>query len=242
MIIVRFLSITYSSRRVYNHSVLLSAVPNKCWYKGAQYECGLSLSCVFSGAKALDLCNGGMVWSCCVPKHIAEPAKTDYGPDPEYFDPNEVRGDIYEDFPPTDTKFNFGSVHPTRPPRPDRPKRVEYTRPPRIPPAIEHHHPESGGGSNGLSFFGSDFDHFDHHEESVEHYDEEFVSDYHVEPVVETGSYENRVNDPRKTMLYFSIFVPYILLLQNVAGSGLEASGSSEGAILSSGATLGKSL
>ena len=23
---------------------------------------------MFSGSKALDLCNGGMVWSCCVPR------------------------------------------------------------------------------------------------------------------------------------------------------------------------------
>eukprot|EP00090_Calanus_glacialis_P047407 TRINITY_DN9832_c0_g1_i2.p1 TRINITY_DN9832_c0_g1~~TRINITY_DN9832_c0_g1_i2.p1 ORF type:complete len:242 (-),score=49.56 TRINITY_DN9832_c0_g1_i2:1518-2243(-) len=43
-------------------------VPNHCWYQGTQYECGLSLSCVFAGAKAMDLCNGGMIWSCCVPR------------------------------------------------------------------------------------------------------------------------------------------------------------------------------
>ena len=45
-----------------------SVVPNHCWYANERYECGLSLSCVFSGAKALDLCNGGMIWSCCVPR------------------------------------------------------------------------------------------------------------------------------------------------------------------------------
>merc|ERR1719266_2319157 len=44
------------------------AVPNHCWFQGHQYKCGLSLSCVFSGSKPLDLCNGGMVWSCCVPR------------------------------------------------------------------------------------------------------------------------------------------------------------------------------
>jgi len=43
-------------------------VPNHCWYQGHRYECGLSLSCVFAGSKPLDLCNGGMVWSCCVPR------------------------------------------------------------------------------------------------------------------------------------------------------------------------------
>lgn len=45
-----------------------AVVPNHCWFQGHQYECGLSLSCVFSGSKPLDLCNGGMVWSCCVPR------------------------------------------------------------------------------------------------------------------------------------------------------------------------------
>ena len=43
-------------------------VPNHCYFHGRRYSCGLSLSCVFSGSKALDLCNGGMVWSCCVPQ------------------------------------------------------------------------------------------------------------------------------------------------------------------------------
>ena len=43
-------------------------VPNHCWYQGHRYDCGVSLRCVFGGKKALDLCNGGMVWSCCVPR------------------------------------------------------------------------------------------------------------------------------------------------------------------------------
>ena len=50
------------------NNICLIVVPNFCWYSGAQYECGLSLSCVFAGAKAMDLCNGGMIWSCCVPR------------------------------------------------------------------------------------------------------------------------------------------------------------------------------
>ena len=48
--------------------LFISVVPNYCWYGGDRFECGLSLSCVFSGAKAMDLCNGGMIWSCCVPR------------------------------------------------------------------------------------------------------------------------------------------------------------------------------
>ena len=54
-----------NSRKNYPSSI---SVPNFCWHKGHKYECGLSLSCVFAGNKALDLCNGGMIWSCCVPR------------------------------------------------------------------------------------------------------------------------------------------------------------------------------
>ncbi|KAK8404095.1 hypothetical protein O3P69_000269 [Scylla paramamosain] len=44
------------------------AIPQTCWYKSNQYECGLSVSCVFQGSKPIDLCSGGMIWSCCVPR------------------------------------------------------------------------------------------------------------------------------------------------------------------------------
>jgi len=32
------------------------------------YGCGLSVTCVLQGSKPMDLCNGGMIWSCCVPR------------------------------------------------------------------------------------------------------------------------------------------------------------------------------
>ena len=35
-------------------------------YRGAQYDCNLATTCVFGGKKPMDLCNGGMIWSCCV--------------------------------------------------------------------------------------------------------------------------------------------------------------------------------
>ncbi|XP_012064609.1 PREDICTED: uncharacterized protein LOC105627947 [Atta cephalotes] len=41
-------------------------IPQTCKYKGARFECGLSLSCVFNGGRPLDLCSGGLIWSCCV--------------------------------------------------------------------------------------------------------------------------------------------------------------------------------
>lgn len=44
----------------------LGLVPNQCWYRGQQYQCGLSLTCMSQGRKAMDLCNGGYIWTCCV--------------------------------------------------------------------------------------------------------------------------------------------------------------------------------
>ncbi len=55
----------------------ISVVPNHCWYRGYKYDCGVSLSCVFAGRKALDLCNGGMVWSCCVPRAAVDEIEVD---------------------------------------------------------------------------------------------------------------------------------------------------------------------
>lgn len=43
-----------------------SVIPQTCRYKSKKYECGLSISCVLSGGKPMDLCSGGMIWSCCV--------------------------------------------------------------------------------------------------------------------------------------------------------------------------------
>ncbi|XP_071530785.1 uncharacterized protein [Panulirus ornatus] len=48
---------------------IVPAIPQKCWYKSNQYDCGLSVSCVFQGSKPIDLCSGGMIWSCCVPRN-----------------------------------------------------------------------------------------------------------------------------------------------------------------------------
>ncbi|XP_011053720.1 PREDICTED: serine proteinase stubble isoform X2 [Acromyrmex echinatior] len=44
----------------------LGLIPQTCKYKGARFECGLSISCVFSGGRPLDLCSGGLIWTCCV--------------------------------------------------------------------------------------------------------------------------------------------------------------------------------
>lgn len=45
-------------------------IPQTCRYKGRKFECGLSISCVLGGGKAMDLCSGGMIWSCCIDRDL----------------------------------------------------------------------------------------------------------------------------------------------------------------------------
>ncbi|XP_063228917.1 serine proteinase stubble-like isoform X3 [Bacillus rossius redtenbacheri] len=52
--------------------MLQEMIPQTCRYKGSKYDCGLSISCVLSGGRPLDLCSGGMLWSCCVDTDSAE--------------------------------------------------------------------------------------------------------------------------------------------------------------------------
>merc|ERR1719350_2596537 len=67
-------------------------IPNHCWYRGAQYDCNLATTCVFSGKKPMDLCNGGMIWSCCVDRD-----KVDYV-DPSLGAVSDAQcGKIYQD-------------------------------------------------------------------------------------------------------------------------------------------------
>ncbi|KAK2580447.1 hypothetical protein KPH14_006190 [Odynerus spinipes] len=54
-------------------------IPQTCKYKGAKFECGLSISCVLGGGRPVDLCSGGLIWSCCVddddiPEKIPRPS------------------------------------------------------------------------------------------------------------------------------------------------------------------------
>ena len=57
----------------------LNLVPNHCWYRGAKYGCGLSITCAISGKKAMDLCNGGLIWSCCVERDDVDRVDKDLG-------------------------------------------------------------------------------------------------------------------------------------------------------------------
>jgi len=47
-------------------------IPNNCWYRGDKYECGLSITCAISGKKSMNLCNGGLIWSCCVNRDMID--------------------------------------------------------------------------------------------------------------------------------------------------------------------------
>ncbi|XP_031785244.1 serine proteinase stubble isoform X1 [Nasonia vitripennis] len=71
----------YQSPDVHNGimDMLGRMIPQTCKYKGAKFECGLSISCVLGGGRPVDLCSGGMIWSCCVddddiPDKITKPS------------------------------------------------------------------------------------------------------------------------------------------------------------------------
>lgn len=54
-------------------------IPQTCKFKGRRFECGLSISCVLGGGKPLDLCSGGMIWSCCVDRDIHQDSNPTLG-------------------------------------------------------------------------------------------------------------------------------------------------------------------
>ncbi|XP_050094382.1 serine proteinase stubble [Anopheles aquasalis] len=54
-------------------------IPQTCRHKGRKFECGLSLSCVLGGGKPLDLCSGGMIWSCCIDREFAPETDPEQG-------------------------------------------------------------------------------------------------------------------------------------------------------------------
>ncbi|GFY25740.1 serine proteinase stubble [Trichonephila clavipes] len=45
-------------------------LPTSCHFEGTRYSCNIGLGCVFQGKRPVDLCNGGLLWSCCVPRNI----------------------------------------------------------------------------------------------------------------------------------------------------------------------------
>lgn len=57
----------------------VNLVPNNCWYRGEKYECALSITCAVQGKKSLDLCNGGLIWTCCVDRDKIDRIDPDLG-------------------------------------------------------------------------------------------------------------------------------------------------------------------
>ncbi|XP_022664056.1 plasminogen-like isoform X1 [Varroa destructor] len=59
---------------IINVARYILSFPQKCFFRGNSYGCGFGVSCWMQGKRPVDLCNGGVVWSCCVPRN-AEPSK-----------------------------------------------------------------------------------------------------------------------------------------------------------------------
>ncbi|XP_067123352.1 transmembrane protease serine 9-like [Centruroides vittatus] len=55
--------------QIFNIAQQLLAAPRTCTYHGSDYPCMLAVSCWIQGKKAIDLCSGGMFWSCCIPRN-----------------------------------------------------------------------------------------------------------------------------------------------------------------------------
>ena len=52
-------------------------VKSRCAYNNKQYDCQLAVACQATGSYRASpgLCNGGVLWQCCVPKAEAESVK-----------------------------------------------------------------------------------------------------------------------------------------------------------------------
>jgi len=49
--------------------------PQECFYQGESFSCSLGVNCWMQGKRPVDLCSGGVLWSCCVPLTVqASPA------------------------------------------------------------------------------------------------------------------------------------------------------------------------
>nr|XP_053634339.1 uncharacterized protein LOC128689868 [Cherax quadricarinatus] len=162
------------------------AIPQKCWYKSNQYDCGLSVSCVFQGSKPVDLCSGGMIWSCCVPRNKVDAVDENLGAigndvnhqqffsggsRPSSFNnnrPHDRPPHIDSDFEHDDDTFFPNTHRPSsilRPHRPhDRPFRPPH-RPPRPPPFIR---PDNGRPSLDLD---ENFSSFNRPHNTFNHFD-----------------------------------------------------------------------
>ncbi|BFG05288.1 serine proteinase stubble [Drosophila madeirensis] len=108
--------------------MLSRMIPQSCRFRGHKFECGLSISCVLGGGKPLDLCSGGMIWSCCVDKDLDAEESPHAAPVNNTSDIIHLH-DIYPDLSPNANK-----------PQPQTQQQQHHHH--------QHHHIGSG---NGLS-------------------------------------------------------------------------------------------
>ncbi|XP_002068836.2 uncharacterized protein LOC6646259 [Drosophila willistoni] len=90
----------------------LDLIPQSCRFRGHKFECGLSISCVLGGGKPLDLCSGGMIWSCCVDKDLDAEENSHATPVNNTSDIIHLH-DIYPDLSPNANKPQHHSTAPS---------------------------------------------------------------------------------------------------------------------------------
>lgn len=115
-------------------------IPRTCRYGGGVFTCQLSVTCALSGHRPIDLCHGGLLWSCCVPSGVTERNSTDIEATTETINSIPSFSVITKaperpTEPPNDLKVSPSTLNPPRkrpqrPTRPDRPFRL-----PRPPPS-----------------------------------------------------------------------------------------------------------
>ncbi|TDG51740.1 hypothetical protein AWZ03_001800 [Drosophila navojoa] len=90
--------------------MLSRMIPQSCRFRGHKFECGLSISCVLGGGKPLDLCSGGMIWSCCVDKDLDAEESPHAAPINNTSDIIHLH-DIYPDLSPAVSKPAHHQAH-----------------------------------------------------------------------------------------------------------------------------------
>ncbi|XP_068217475.1 serine proteinase stubble-like isoform X2 [Palaemon carinicauda] len=141
------------TRGIFDFLVNPFAIPQKCWYKSNQYDCGLSVSCVFQGSKPMDLCSGGMIWSCCVPRDRVDHVDHNLGAiGNDVSHPNQFfsSGSKPDSFTSHNRPFDHHRPNPfdddddrffPNTQRPSSVLRPHHHRPPPPPPHVHHSRP-----------------------------------------------------------------------------------------------------
>ncbi|CAG7724779.1 unnamed protein product [Allacma fusca] len=135
----------------------LAVIPQNCWHGGKMYGCSLSVTCVLQGSKPLDLCNGGMIWSCCVPRDRLNDIDANVGlldnPTVSSNSNNFTTSSSYDLY--GDYKHRPSHFPPSVVADPYRPI-VMSSKPNYKRPSYNFYRPSGGGSSSSSSSSGSD--------------------------------------------------------------------------------------